>query len=268
MIRDSWRRVLFEVLQFRDFSSISGSDTLFPRAFANKSHVHEDAHLGLALAGSFTEVLRGKEEKCVAGVIRYLPAGQQHATRLADRGRALYIRIQPSVLERLKDYTVFEPRAGNVMGDTFHLSQRLVFEFKEGDHASPLAVECLVLELLIQMNRARKLPACIASPALLRARDFLHEHDSGPLRLDSLARQVGMHPVHLSRGFHRAFNRTMSEYFRDIKIQRARTFLAASELPLSEISELCGFHDQSHFSRSFKRAVGTTPLEYRRRTRS
>jgi len=268
MIRDPLRTTLFEILQSRDFSSISGSDTLFPRGFANKSHAHEDAHLGLPIAGNFTEIIQRKEEKCVAGVIRYLPAGQAHASRLADRGRALYVRIQSSVLERLRDYTVFDPRAGAVGGDTFHLSRRLLFEFSEGDHASPLAVECLVLELLIQMNRARKLPGCNLSPALLRARDFLHTHESGPLRLDSMARQVGMHPVHLSRAFHRAFNCTMSEYFRNIKIQRARTFLADSELPLSEISQLCGYHDQSHFSRSFKRAVGVTPLEYRRLTRS
>jgi AraC family transcriptional regulator len=263
----SAQRMEYKILCHRDFLSLSGSVTFFPHGFAIKNHPHPEAHLGLALEGRYTELVRGKMEQCVPGVIRYLPANEPHSLRLAGSGRSLFVRIQPALVDRLRDYTAFDAFVGNVPGNTVSLSQQMYREFEEADQASPLAVECMVLELLIQMNRGRKLPGCKASPALLRARDFLHDCDNGSLRLEQIARQIGMHPVHLSREFHRVFGCTMSSYARSLKIQKAQTLLATSDLPLSEIGHLCGFHDQSHFSRSFKKLVGTTPLEYRRQMR-
>jgi AraC family transcriptional regulator len=257
----------YKILHQRDFSSVSGSDTFFPESFATKPHPHPEAHLGLVLTGQYTEFVRGKVEQCVPGIIRYLPANEPHSLRLASSGRSLFVRIQPGVIERLKDYTLFEPRAGNVLGNTIPLSRQLYQEFKDADQASPLAVECLVLELLIQNNRGRKLPSCKASPAMLRARDVLHERNNGKLGLEQIAGQIGMHPVHLSREFHRVFGRTLSEYARGLKIQKAEALLANTNIPLSEISQLCGFHDQSHFSRCFKKYLGVAPLAYRQQAR-
>src|SRR5215813_11494471 len=90
--------MVYEILHQRDFLSISGSDTLFPGSFAHKTHLHPEAHLGLALAGRYTEVIRGKTEQCVPGIIRYLPANEPHSLRLAGSGRALFVRIQPTVV--------------------------------------------------------------------------------------------------------------------------------------------------------------------------
>jgi len=254
----------YEIRHQRDFSSVSGSDTFFPGSFATKPHPHPEAHLGLVLTGQYTEVVRGKAEQCVPGIIRYLPANEPHSLRLTSSGRSLFIRIQPCVVERLKDYTLFEPRAGDMLGNTVPLSRQLYQEFRDADQASALAVECLVLELLIQNNRGRKLPSCKASPALMRARDVLHECNHGKLGLQQIATEIGMHPVHLSREFHRVFGRTLSDYARCLKLRRAQVLLANPNTPLSEISQLCGFHDQSHFSRCFKKYLGVTPLSYRK----
>lgn len=155
---------------------------------------------------------------------------------------------------------------GDGPGNTASLSQQLFRKFEEADQASPLAVKCLVLDLLFQMNRGQKHLVCKPSPALLRARDFLRNCDEGSLRLAQIARQVRMHPVHLSREFRRVFGVTMSHYARHLKIQKAKILLATSDTPLSEISHLCGFHDQSHFSRCFKKYVGVTPLAYRKQS--
>jgi AraC-like DNA-binding protein len=39
--------------------------------------------------------------------------------------------------------------------------------------------------------------------------------------------------------------------------------LLHSEAPLAEVGFLCGFSDQAHFTRAFKRQVGLTPARYR-----
>jgi AraC family transcriptional regulator len=51
------------------------------------------------------------------------------------------------------------------------------------------------------------------------------------------------------------------------RVERAKSLLAQSELPLSEVGLRAGFGDQSHFTRLFRRLTGTTPQSYRQMLR-
>ncbi|GGX21061.1 hypothetical protein GCM10007242_30290 [Pigmentiphaga litoralis] len=48
------------------------------------------------------------------------------------------------------------------------------------------------------------------------------------------------------------------------RVDRAKEHLRQSDLPLSQIAAVCGFADQSHFTRVFTRLVGTGPATWRR----
>ena len=50
----------------------------------------------------------------------------------------------------------------------------------------------------------------------------------------------------------------------DQRIQRAQHLLSSSQLPISHISQECGFADQSHFCRTFSKWVGAAPNAWRR----
>lgn len=52
-------------------------------------------------------------------------------------------------------------------------------------------------------------------------------------------------------------------YFKNIKIDRAKTLLKNTDKTILEISAQLSFCDQGNFSKSFKSIVGTTPMEYR-----
>jgi transcriptional regulator GlxA family with amidase domain len=73
-----------------------------------------------------------------------------------------------------------------------------------------------------------------------------------------------VHPAHLSRAFKQHMGCSIGEYARQSRISRARTLLVASTLSLVDIAAECGFADQAHFSREFKRLAGSTPLAFRR----
>jgi AraC family transcriptional regulator len=72
-----------------------------------------------------------------------------------------------------------------------------------------------------------------------------------------------VHPVHLSREFHKHFRMTVGEYIRKRRIEHASELLSNSELPMSEIASICGFSDQSHFCALFKKHLGMTPGNFR-----
>ena len=53
-------------------------------------------------------------------------------------------------------------------------------------------------------------------------------------------------------------------YIATIRINHARKLLTTTGMKVHEIAEKCGFYDQSHFIRTFKRLRHQTPAQYRR----
>ena len=95
--------------------------------------------------------------------------------------------------------------------------------------------------------------------------------DAGPERrfdLRALAASAGVHPTHLARTFRRFHGRSLGDYVTGLRIQRACRALGESDDTLAAIASETGFTDQSHFTRSFRDAVGTTPARYRRAHRA
>ena len=80
---------------------------------------------------------------------------------------------------------------------------------------------------------------------------------------DQVAIEAGASPSHLRKLFHDYLNCSVGEFRRQTRINRARYYLATSIKSISEIGELCGYASVYSFSRSFRQAVGESPLQYR-----
>jgi AraC family transcriptional regulator len=125
-----------------------------------------------------------------------------------------------------------------------------------------LKIEACTIELLSELPARRdeaRAPRWLA--AVLE-----HIHDARPVRppMSDLARTAGVHPVHLARTFRRVHGRTIGEYVRSLRLERAMDLLRGRE-PIGEIAIAAGFSDQSHLCRELKRAVGVTPRQFRAR---
>jgi AraC family transcriptional regulator len=72
----------------------------------------------------------------------------------------------------------------------------------------------------------------------------------------------------LAQTFHKAYQCTVGEYVRKLRIDYACHELATSTKPIVEIALAAGFCDQSHFTRTFKRSIGAAPSQYRDSLRS
>jgi AraC family transcriptional regulator len=72
-----------------------------------------------------------------------------------------------------------------------------------------------------------------------------------------------VHPVHLAQTFHKTYRCTVGDYVRKLRIEYACRELATSTKPIVDIALAAGFCDQSHFTRTFKRAIGAAPFQYR-----
>ncbi len=101
---------------------------------------------------------------------------------------------------------------------------------------------------------------------LKRARNHLRQQvvdGSGRTLLSTLADDLGVHPVTLTRAFHREFGYTPTAYVQRLRIDRAAALLQQGTA-VADVSAACGFFDQAHFSRQFKAVMTVTPKHWQR----
>ncbi|MCG8441209.1 MAG: AraC family transcriptional regulator [Caulobacterales bacterium] len=103
------------------------------------------------------------------------------------------------------------------------------------------------------------------SPAreLSRIRERLRDDVGADLSVAALARQIGVHPVHLARAYKRAYAVSIQTDRQIQRIRRGSDMLATTDQSISAIAQELGFYDQSHFTRTFKLYTAMTPARYR-----
>jgi transcriptional regulator GlxA family with amidase domain len=105
----------------------------------------------------------------------------------------------------------------------------------------------------------------VRDPQVREAVAHMHENCALPWTLDMLARAVGSSRSALAERFRDAMGDTPLAYLRTVRLQRAMRLLGESDRTLEQIALAVGYHDAFGFSKAFKRAVGLSPGEYRKR---
>lgn len=105
---------------------------------------------------------------------------------------------------------------------------------------------------------------------LERARLIVERAENGSAGLDlvSIAQKVGMSRAHFAHAFSNAYGVTFGEFVVRSRIERSKDLLRNTVLSLSQVASQSGWASTSYFHQAFKRRVGTTPNEYRRRHRA
>jgi AraC family transcriptional regulator len=97
-----------------------------------------------------------------------------------------------------------------------------------------------------------------------RVRQYIQEHLEAQLSLEDLARVAELSPNHFASLFRQTVGTTPHKFVVRERVERARHLLQRSRLTLIEIAMRCGFQDQSQFTTTFRRYLGTTPGRYKR----
>jgi len=98
-----------------------------------------------------------------------------------------------------------------------------------------------------------------------KAECFIREHYTDNLTLYTAANEAKLSPPYFSTVFKEETGKSFTSFLNELRIARAKELLKDNALPISEISAMVGFFDQSYFSRVFRNAVGVSPALYRKK---
>lgn len=107
----------------------------------------------------------------------------------------------------------------------------------------------------------------IYSKRIVCAIDYISEHLHSRIKIEDTAEYLKINPAYLSRAFKAETGMTFTDYVNRKKIEESAELLRYSEYTDLEISNLLCFSSQSYFIKIFKKYIGVTPNEYKKKYR-
>ena len=154
----------------------------------------------------------------------------------------------------------------------YGLAQAVVAAMEQHGNGTAMFCDCVALAFFAHIVHAyggvcadgRKTRGGLAPWQLKRARDFINANLAGDPSISQIADECGLSSNYFVRAFKQATGVPPHRWLTQQRVTRAKELLRAPCHDLSDIAQLCGFVDQSHFTRVFSKSAGCSPGQWRR----
>ncbi|MEA3060282.1 MAG: AraC family transcriptional regulator [Sphingomonadales bacterium] len=220
--------------------------SFYPPMLRQPAHSHATPSIAMLLSGRIEEQARGQAAVVEAGSTGIKPDGLRHSNLYGPEGAILLTLT-------LRDHGLWAGRQaqGWEWGRTPAEMRRLA--------AAALARRLSFADFVPELLSTDAMPTgSIRAPGWLsEIRSQLAESPGS--KLCELAARAGVHRVHLSRSFKRCYGESVSAFRLRRKAEIALHGLLYQGVSAASAANDGGFADQSHFIRTTRRALGTTP---------
>jgi AraC-like DNA-binding protein len=239
-------------------------------------HVHEGYTIGVIEKGAQRFYRSGEIHTADTNSIILVNADDVHTGESATPDGWQYRAMYPlpehfeSVCTDLYDGKRFAPYfASSVINDPM-LSEQLRLLFNQVDNkASKLLTETIIYSLMLRLtlkySSLRNVPKDTAGSKgkLMLVKEYLDCYPAEDISLKQLATIADLSQYHFIRQFTKMFDLAPHSYQIQARLKKSKSLLKAGVKP-AMVAIDCGFHDQSHLNRHFKRALGITPSRFQK----
>lgn len=237
-------------------------------------HSHEGYTVGVIDEGAQRFYRTGGHHVAPQDTIILVNADEVHSGHSASEGGWAYRAMYP-LPEQLEKITqdlnlpnYGAPYFPNAVVEDPELANqlRLVFNTLEASD-NPLLRETLIYGMLVKLiakhGKSSLKPNLNdgAYKQLALVKEFLDDFPQADVSLEDLSKLAALSPYHLVRSFQKRYGLPPHAYQIQSRLRLARKLLRQGG-KISDVAQECGFHDQSHFHRHFKRANGYTPGQF------
>ena len=277
MLTRSPRTVTADALD-RRLCLVAGATALVEDSALSKDHAIADGHsdrfqVALPYLGAFTWTVGRSTLLIDPNRMLFVTAGEDFSEThpISGLGHAsIIVTPAPDVLAELcggdpRRHAAFR----NISWACRARAQLLAHALRALGPADPLRSDELTVAFLREAlaDGAPRWPGAAAPRLVDRARQLLNARYGEPLRLDGIARELGVTGVYLTQCFTRAEGMPLYRYLIKLRLSRA-----LAELPhrdaITGLALDLGFSSHSHFTAAFRSAFGLTPSEFRQLSRS
>lgn len=212
------------------------------------------------------------------GPISILPAGfgasgHSKRTRLL---RHLVIDIDQVEFTRITDesassFNPLEPKVGFEDQAIISICSLIAAECHAPGHSELLYADSLASAFMVAVARvglgdggAELARGGLSLGQLRRAQEYMLENVAQAVSLRTLADLLGLSPAHFCRSFKTSTGKAPHQWLIEARVERAKSQLRENSTSIADIALRLGFCDQAHFTRTFGKVVGTTPMAWQK----
>jgi len=126
-------------------------------------------------------------------------------------------------------------------------------------------VYCRIRNIMLLTDESQKVSRFLNEATLTSGiKEYLEENIHRSLTVKEVCDHFGMSPTALTRKFRKETNRSLMDYFTELKVDAAKKMIRSGSLSFGEIAEQLGFASANYFAKVFKARTGRTPTEFSR----
>lgn len=237
-------------------------------------HVHEGYCIGVIEEGAQSFYRTGQLHIAPKGDIILVNADEIHTGSSAVESGWKYRAIYPTpemLLDAGQDFFTIKnsvPWFPSAVVHDVGLAQQLsllfdLLEQKENTLLKESMYLSTLARLISRYGRAKLSPAELpeAQRKVEIIKDLLTSFPEHDYSLTDLAHHVALSPWHFLREFKKYTGLPPHSWLVQIRLRKAQQLLKQG-MSIALTAQNCGFSDQSHFNRHFKKALGVTPAQY------
>lgn len=246
-------------------------------------HFHDAHEILYVLSGRISVNVDGEEREAGAGSLLIFSRFEEHSVRvLSPEYRRFTLLISPQIARGSDNYvlsSVLINRSGDfdrviefkkAENKISMLMKTMIREYLEKRPMYEKTLDSMLMCLLVYLYRSHPqlfLEDENANTEIVREIQGRFEREyADHFTLSALATQYHISTSHLSHIFKSVTGYAPIEYLMICRLSAAKNLLSSTDKCIKEIIDLCGFSDESNFSRTFREKVGMTPTEFRKMT--
>ena len=222
----------------------------------------------LITAGNLRFVQNGKEYIVEPGNIFIKKRGGNHLYEPGPAGfvHKRFIRLDGPIIEsitgelRLDELDVCSLMHPHQFAE---LHKRAIMLTRNQPEGYVMQLSLLAFEILLFVSK--DVTGSRYPPALYASIDYLRRNLHRKIAISDLSRSVGISETQLFRLYKTYLKESPLAYFNNMKIKRAGELLRHTLIPLKEIAFSLGYEEPAYFTNQFRKVMGMSPREYRKK---
>lgn len=153
--------------------------------------------------------------------------------------------------------------------ELFEDFKKIWIEYHSDDVLKYDAIASRLILILIKLTRlheaGKEMHADNGKHHILKLESLINQHFKENRKVSFYAQQMFMTPQHLNRIARKATGKSVSDLINEKLILEIKRYLVYTDMSGEQIAHYFNFHDNSYFTKVFKKAVGDTPKAFRKR---